>query len=486
MCVPGGTLAIALVAALALNSGESQAQAIRLAEGVGKLPWRVAGPAGFTVDVASSPESAGVAVDLYVRLSPATLRSLIAESGQAGRIRLAAELRSGYGGKRQKAEQVVDIMPSDTLNNYGEVVLLRFAARPGPQKLHVRVDDLIERPSKLPRLGRGSRFAEVSGEFELVAAQQGRAISDPEFVWDEGSAGPSPFERKGRSLIPNPERLYGLFGTTLHVAFAAVAPEERLWHWRVRVLDERQDPLATAESTGVAGQRLDTEAKLDLSSMPSGGYDLEVSAWQEGDAKPLVRRSRFSVAWQPETWKRVPGELQDMVHFLLNADEEEKFDRLQPGEQERWLEDYWRRRDPTPDTAVNEEREGFLVRIALANQRYRRAGTEPGMFSDMGRVFVRYGEPSDIDRQVIPAGAETLRQMIQQLTFSENREVGSVQSQGLGGDMRPYEVWTYEGSIPNPVDADPGMHRSVRHKRLIFLFVDEHGLGDFRMRYSNE
>jgi len=150
------------------------------------------------------------------------------------------------------------------------------------------------------------------------------------------------------------------------------------------------------------------------------------------------------------------------------------------------MEDFWRRRDPSAGTAVNEAREAFLKRVAIANQHYGRSGLEPGMFSDMGRVFIRYGEPSEIQKQVMPAGDETVRQVIEELSFTENREVGGVAPQGLGGDMRPYEVWIYEGDIPAPIEADPGVSRSVRHQRLVFLFVDDHGLGDFRLRYSNE
>src|SRR5439155_275518 len=148
----------------------------------------------------------------------------------------------------------------------------------------------------------------------------------------------------------------------------------------------------------------------------AGGYDLELSAWQEGDARPLLRKARFSVAWEPDTWRLDAADMQDIAHFLLSADDEDNFARLQPGEQERWMEDFWRRRDPSPGTDENEAREAFMQRIVIANQRFGRAGLEPGMFSDMGRVFIRYGEPSEVEKQVMPAGDETLRQIIEELS----------------------------------------------------------------------
>jgi hypothetical protein len=53
--------------------------------------------------------------------------------------------------------------------------------------------------------------------------------------------------------------------------------------------------------------------------------------------------------------------------------------------------------------------------------------------------------------------------------------------------MRPFEVWVYEFEIKNPFDSDPGMSTTRRlTKPLVFLFVDEQWLGDYRLRYSTE
>jgi len=100
-------------------------------------------------------------------------------------------------------------------------------------------------------------------------------------------------------------------------------------------------------------------------------------------------------------------------------------------------------------------------------------------------VFIRYGEPSEVLKQVIPAGDNTLSQALSDLAQNEDRPVGDVHQKGPGGDMRPFEVWIYEGDIAPPVDADPREHRAHR-KRLVFLFVDEQGLGQYRLRYSTE
>jgi GWxTD domain-containing protein len=309
-------------------------------------------------------------------------------------------------------------------------------------------------------------------------------------VWRETEASSSSAFRRGeRTVLPNPERLYGLFQGDVTVRFTARSRpgDERPWHWVARLLDAEGHALALRESTASASNWLQGGPTFDVSSEPAGGYDVEVKAWQEGDAGALQRRSRFSVAWNRDSWLRNPRDLEDAVHFLLDPDAEEGFAELSPGEQERYMEDFWRRRDPTPETAENEARTGFLRRVDYVNATYTRAGLGKGMFSDMGRVYIRYGPPSETHHQVIPTGSETLEQVLNELAVSESRSVGDVWDKKLGGDLRPFEVWIYEPGTGLPPDADPGVSLELRRqRRLLFLFVDEHGLGDYRLRYSTE
>jgi GWxTD domain-containing protein len=200
-----------------------------------------------------------------------------------------------------------------------------------------------------------------------------------------------------------------------------------------------------------------------------------------------VRRQRFSIGWKGETWLRSAAEANDEVHFLLLADAEEAFVRMHPGEQEAFLDEFWRVRDPSPTTAFNEALETFRTRIRYANSVFTRPGVERGMFSDMGRVYIRYGEPFEILKQVVPAGESTLERQLQEIMLSEDRKPTDVAQKGLGGDMRPFEVWIYEGDIPLPFDADPrAANRGRSKRRILFLFVDDQMNGLYRLRYSTE
>ena len=458
-------------------------------EGPGPAPWRQGGRLGLTVDAAAFPDSSGYTLEVYTRIPPGTLAALGRDVVGAARLRLTVRLKNSYGARQHEAVQEFGIDVADSTGGFGKVVVMRFPTRPGPQRIMVKLEDLNTHRRGLTTIGRKvSDYAKVEGDIEAPGPQAGRDLSDLEFVWHEGPvAGPSAFLRGDRTVLPNPERLYGLFESDLRACFVARGTDERPWRWIARVLDREGRLVAQRESTAAASRWLNAGTTLDLTQEPAGGYDLEVKAWQEGDSGALLRRGHFSVAWRRDSWLRNPRDVEDTVHFLLSADEEDAFALLHPGEQERYLDDFWRARDPSPGTAENEALNTFLERVRYANRNFGRAGIGQGLFSDMGRTYIRYGPPGEIYRQVLPAGDETLRSVVSALALTEDRPVGDVTRPGLGGDIRPWEVWIYEGDIPLPPDADPRVGvDGQRKRRLVFLFVDEQGLGDYRLRYSTE
>ncbi len=482
-------LAFAATAALAALLAADAPPAGAVPRSEGPPPWRTGGPVGFTLDATARPDSAGWVLDVCLRVPPATLSRLARD--EAGDARLLAEVRvrGRYGAKAQDGSREFTLAPEDSSGGMGKVILLRFPAAPGPCRVSAKLIDLNSRRPGLFS-GRPHQQAELEGELELPRPQQGRDLSHLQFLWPgAGRASGAVFEHDGRTQVPNPDRLYGLFADELRAAFTARgrAGDERPWHWVARVFDGAGQGVAQRESTGAAARVLDAEVAFDLSGEPAGAYELEVKAWQDGDPAALQRRERFSVGWQPDTWLRSSAEANDEVHFLLMAEAEEDFVLMHPGEQEAYLEEFWRRRDPTPETALNEALETFRSRVRHANATFTRRGLERGMFTDMGRVYVRYGEPSEILHQVIPAGESTLERQLQLILNTEDRQPTDVQQKGIGGDMRPFEVWIYEGDIPLPPDADPREAvRGRQKRRLLFLFVDDQGTGLYRLRYSTE
>src|SRR5580658_6953850 len=93
--------------------------------------------------------------------------------------------------------------------------------------------------------------------------------------------------------------------------------------------------------------------------------------------------------------------LEEEVPYIISDEERSAFLQLQTNEErEEFIEAFWQRRDPTPDTVENEFKEEHYRRIAYANERY--ASGIPGWKSDRGRIYITFGPPDEIDEH--PSG----------------------------------------------------------------------------------
>jgi GWxTD domain-containing protein len=90
--------------------------------------------------------------------------------------------------------------------------------------------------------------------------------------------------------------------------------------------------------------------------------------------------------------------LNEEVAYIITNEEKKAFNRLETDEErEQFVEQFWLRRDPTPDTEENEYREEHYRRIAWANERF--ASGIPGWKTDRGMIYIKYGPPDEIEGQ---------------------------------------------------------------------------------------
>src|SRR5688572_19246289 len=87
---------------------------------------------------------------------------------------------------------------------------------------------------------------------------------------------------------------------------------------------------------------------------------------------------------------------EEQVPYIIDSQEERAFKGLKTDEErENFIEQFWLRRDPTPDTTDNEYRDEYFRRIVLANERY--TSGIPGWKSDRGRILIMHGEPDEVE-----------------------------------------------------------------------------------------
>src|SRR5262252_7606659 len=84
------------------------------------------------------------------------------------------------------------------------------------------------------------------------------------------------------------------------------------------------------------------------------------------------------------------------VRWIITDEERKIFDSLKTDdEREQFIEGFWYRRDPDPDTDVNEYREEYYQRIAYANEHY--TSGIPGWKTDRGRIYIMFGKADQIE-----------------------------------------------------------------------------------------
>ena len=142
--------------------------------------------------------------------------------------------------------------------------------------------------------------------------------------------------------------------------------------------------------------------------------------------------------------------LDNDVAYIITDQEKKAFKALTTDEErENFIENFWRRRDPNPDTEENEYREEYYERIAYANQHF--ASGIPGWKTDRGRVYIAHGKPDSIESH--PAGG----------SYDRPSYEG-----GGSTTTYPFETWFYR-------------HLDDVGDGLEIEFVDPTGTGEYRM-----
>jgi GWxTD domain-containing protein len=86
---------------------------------------------------------------------------------------------------------------------------------------------------------------------------------------------------------------------------------------------------------------------------------------------------------------------QDVVYIISN-EERKAFNVLTNDEErEKFVEQFWARRDPTPGTEANEFKQEHYRRIAYTNEHF--TASIPGWKTDRGRIYIQYGPPDEIE-----------------------------------------------------------------------------------------
>ncbi len=182
-------------------------------------------------------------------------------------------------------------------------------------------------------------------------------------------------------------------------------------------------------------------APLALAQSANEGAPKQLSKREE---KRRLEKLRKELAGPFKKW------LSEDVRYILTDEERKVFLNLSTDEErENFIESFWLRRDPTPDSMENEYKEEHYRRIAYANERY--ASGIPGWRTDRGRIYITFGPPDEIESH--PSGG----------SYQRPYEEG-----GGTTSTFPFEIWRYR--YLDNIGSD-----------ILLEFVDPTMTGEYRM-----
>ena len=343
----------------------------------------------------------------------------------------------------------------------------RFGVRPGAYEVEIRAY-----PTDAPDLGTHARLP--------VVAYAERPVASDLFLADRVE--PLDDDGGGSWSIT-----HGGFGIAA-VARATVLPQEpRLYYYielygdpeaetevelKASVVDGSGRVLyttpATTEQVTVGG--LPFAGSLSLAGLPPGAYDLRIELTGDGDEAATTRQAPFRMLDAESARPVTPASYEsryfaslsdeelastfDGVGYMVSESERQAYQSLPPDAKRRYLTEFFASRNPTMDGMGNAFLEEYLERVGTVRMKYGElvgTGERAPWTTDAGRIYLRFGEPSERVINHFPSGADT-----------RSTGVGSLQGEA------PYEIWSYHST------------------GYVYLFVQESSFNVWRMIYTTD
>jgi GWxTD domain-containing protein len=190
----------------------------------------------------------------------------------------------------------------------------------------------------------------------------------------------------------------------------------------------------------LSGNRTQVIWKIDTPALAADRYLISIEAM--GSTKNLpgvqltgstLRTCLIKMKDLPVTITNIDKATDQLRYIALESDMDYIREAKTPEEKLKRFFDFWAKRDPDPKTPHNELMEEYYSRVDYANKNF--IGYIEGWKTDMGMIYIHFGPPQNVERHPFDS------------------------------DSKPYEIWYYY------------------EQNREFIFVDETGFGDYRLRY---
>jgi GWxTD domain-containing protein len=424
------------------------------------LPVISTGQLDFSVDYAGYQiEERKIFEEFYLKIPYTQLQFAPVEDGYGASVEITLEIYE------ERDSEPVSIWK----DRWKNAVTLADTSRAALEKLYlcdlngtVLVPGEYSAVAGIKELNSG-KYGRAYLEFQTPEALESGALglSDIHFSHEIQIAKKDNFLNKGNYLvIPNTLRTYTKTNPYIYIYqeiynLSSPQPSDTIFPTiSYTVLDRDGTPLKEygAKEIRGAGDVTTEMGVINIVSLPQGDYILKTEVYDPVKETGVASKRMFrfidtrtakpalpSSATGDPLLKRLTDDEVDgyekYLKYILTPSELTRFNRLNTTGKRRYVEEFWKGRDPDTTTVTNERLREHLARYATVEKTYGKNGWK----TDRGRIFIKYGKPDDIERESFPL------------------------------EEKSYEIWYYR-----------------KDRVMFFRFEDTGGPGEYELADSSE
>lgn len=227
-------------------------------------------------------------------------------------------------------------------------------------------------------------------------------FSDIEFIREfSDSADTSKFSKKGKRAIPSVDRNFGDPDPTLRIYYEIYGGQKEPKEYDlVYEIYNRTHSFSDQETVRVeiGPEIFHRFESFPLEGFGEGDYFFSIRLLDKMEERARIERP-FQVDWSLLSMlKNDYLRFIDQLRYAASDAEIKKLKEAKEPEErlKKWLE-FWKSKDPTPNTPENELRDEYYRRLKYANQNFAFSNKE-GWETDMGMVYIIYGHPDEVEK----------------------------------------------------------------------------------------
>jgi GWxTD domain-containing protein len=294
------------------------------------------------------------------------------------------ESKKQKGGDIWKKEIVLNNYEETNSNKSGVIWAFELASSPGEYDLQVGIKDLNSKSE-----GRRTERISVPDMNETSVW-----ISKPGFLI--GSEG----LKKGMLIATNLNVETDSIFTVVEIVSSTHFEDGVLL--RYKVIDKDENEMMKINKYLEIGTKVTWKNFLfPILELKEGEYTALVEVIKEG--KTIAENSKAIFVSYPFFMSKRYLERVEQMEYIANGREMKELKTDSPEDRKNAWENFWSKKDPIPETPLNETSEEYFNRVDYANEHFK--SFQSGWKTDRGRVYIIYGQPDDIEYHPFELGS---------------------------------------------------------------------------------